>query len=145
MQNPVGGPLTFKVRGAETGGVLTVLESEIAAGDGPPYHVHAHEDETLYVLDGSFRFRLGDDVRAAPVGSFVHVPRGLPHCFQNVGDDAGRLLVTFTPAGMERFFERFAESSRHSRARPRRSNWPVLERARRSSEHLSPFRVQASI
>ncbi len=109
MQNPVGGPLTFKVRGAETGGVLTVLESEIAAGDGPPYHVHAHEDETLYVLDGSFRFRLGDDVRAAPVGSFVHVPRGLPHCFQNVGDDAGRLLVTFTPAGMERFFERFAE------------------------------------
>ena len=88
VQNPVGGPLTFKVRGAETGGVLTVLESEIAAGDGPPYHVHAHEDETLYVPDGSFRFRLGDDVRAAPVGSFVHVPRGLPHCFQNVGDDS---------------------------------------------------------
>jgi quercetin dioxygenase-like cupin family protein len=109
VPNPVGGSLTFKVRGADTDGALTVLESEIAAGEGPPYHVHANEDETLYVLEGSFRFRLGDDVHAAPVGSFVHVPKGLPHCFQNVGDSPGRLLVTFTPSGMERFFERFAE------------------------------------
>ncbi len=47
-----------------------------------------------------------------PVGSFVHVPRGLPHCFQNVGDDAGRLLVTFTPAGMSS-----SSGSRSSRRR----------------------------
>jgi hypothetical protein len=36
------------------------------------------------------------------------VPRGTPHCFQNVSDEAARILVLFTPAGMERFFDRFA-------------------------------------
>ena len=61
------------------------------------------------MLAGSFRFRLGDELGDAPVGSFVYVPRGLPHCFQNVGESTGRMLVTFSPAGMERFFERFAE------------------------------------
>jgi quercetin dioxygenase-like cupin family protein len=109
VPNPVGGPVTFKVRGIETRGALTVLETEVAANQGPPFHVHANEDETLYVLEGSFRFRLGDELRKAPVGSFVYVPRGLPHCFQNVGESTGRMLVTFSPAGMERFFERFAE------------------------------------
>jgi hypothetical protein len=36
-------------------------------------------------------------------------PRGTPHCFQNVGDTPGRLLVISTPSGLERFFEQFAE------------------------------------
>jgi uncharacterized RmlC-like cupin family protein len=50
-------------------------------------------------------------LETAPAGSFVFVPRGTPHNFQNVGSDAARILVMFTPAGMERFFERFAEPS----------------------------------
>ena len=108
LQNPVGGPLTFKLRDEQTGGALIVFESEVAPKDGPPLHVHAHEDEGLYVLDGELRFRCGDDVRRGAVGSFVFVPRGVAHCFQNVGDRPARLLVVFTPSGMERFFERFA-------------------------------------
>jgi hypothetical protein len=39
----------------------------------------------------------------------VFIPRGTPHCFQNVGDDPARLLAMFTPAGMERFFEGAAD------------------------------------
>jgi hypothetical protein len=35
-------------------------------------------------------------------------PRGTPHCFQNIGDNPGRLLVITTPSGLERFFEQFA-------------------------------------
>lgn len=44
-----------------------------------------------------------------PAGSFVFVPRGTQHCFQNTGDAPARILVLFTPSGMERFFEAFAE------------------------------------
>jgi quercetin dioxygenase-like cupin family protein len=106
--NPVGGSLTFKVRGEQSAGQLLVIESEIPPGDGPPLHVHANEDEGLYTLAGEVQFRLGDDVRPAPPGAFMFVPRGVPHCFQNVGDGVARILVFFTPAGMERFFERFA-------------------------------------
>ena len=40
--------------------------------------------------------------------SFVFVPRGTAHCFQNVGDGPARIMVLFTPSGMERFFDRFA-------------------------------------
>jgi quercetin dioxygenase-like cupin family protein len=108
IQGPVGGPLTFKVRGEQTNGALTAFENTIAPGEGPPLHTHANEDEAWYVLEGKLRFRLGADMRSVPAGSFVFVPRGTPHCFQNVGAKPARILVMFTPAGMESFFDRFA-------------------------------------
>lgn len=111
IRNPVGGSLTFKVRGEQSNGSLLVVETEVPPGDGPPLHIHANEDEGLYTLAGEVRFRLGDDVRPAPPGTFMFVPRGVPHCFQNVGDGDARVLVFFTPAGMEGFFERFGALS----------------------------------
>lgn len=109
IQGPAGGPLTFKARGEQTGGRLTAFENVIAPGDGPPLHVHAEEDEAWYVLEGDLSFRLGSELREAPAGSFVLVPRGVAHCFQNRGPGPARILVIFTPSGMERFFDRFAE------------------------------------
>jgi quercetin dioxygenase-like cupin family protein len=108
VQGPAGGPLTFKARAEQTGGTLTLFENVIAPGDGPPLHTHAAEDESWYVLAGELRFRLGDELARAPAGSFVFVPRGTPHCFQNVGEEPARIIVIFTPSGMERFFDRFA-------------------------------------
>jgi quercetin dioxygenase-like cupin family protein len=105
IPGPAGGPVTYKVRGERTAGRLGALEAVIAPGDGPPLHTHDIQDEVLYVLDGGFRFKLGAELRDAPTRSFVFVPRGLPHCFQNVGTEPGRLLVVFTPAGMEPFFD----------------------------------------
>ncbi|MGI8557556.1 MAG: cupin domain-containing protein [Solirubrobacteraceae bacterium] len=111
IEGPVGGPLVFKVRGDQTDGALTALENVIPPGQGPPLHTHAHEDESWYVIDGELRFRLGGDLQRAPAGSFVFVPRGTPHCFQNIGDTPARILVMFTPSGMERFFDQFAALS----------------------------------
>ena len=108
VEGPVGGPLTFKIRGEETNGALTVFENVIPPGQGPPLHVHANEDESWYVLAGDLEFRLGEELRQAPAGSFVFVPRGTPHCFVNVAGEPARVLVLFTPSGMERFFDEFA-------------------------------------
>lgn len=108
IQGPAGGPLTFKARGADTNGALTLFENVIAPGDGPPLHAHAAEDESWYVLEGELRFKLGDELHRAPQGTFVFVPRRAPHCFQNVGSGPARIVVFFTPAGMESFFDRFA-------------------------------------
>jgi hypothetical protein len=55
------------------------------------------------------RFKADDRLFDAPTRSFMFIPRGTPHCFQNVGDGPARLLVMFTPAGMERFFQGVAE------------------------------------
>jgi quercetin dioxygenase-like cupin family protein len=108
VQGPVGGPLTFKARGGETGGRLLAMENVVAPGEGPPLHTHAEQDEAWYVLEGQLRFTLGEQVSDAPAGSFVYVPRGVEHNFRNTGDSPARLLVLFTPAGMEAFFDRFA-------------------------------------
>jgi quercetin dioxygenase-like cupin family protein len=105
LSNPVGGEVTFKVRGLESDGVITTFESVIAPGDGPPLHTHANEVEILYVLEGSFRFQLGDDVVDAPAGATMFVPPGIAHYFQNAGERPGTLLIVFSPSGMERFFE----------------------------------------
>ena len=108
VDNPLGGDVVFKARGEQTEGTLTAFETVVASGDGPPLHTHANEDESLYVLDGEVRFKLGDEIRAAPAGSFVFIPRGAPHTWQNVGDGRARMLIHFTPSGMERFFDGFA-------------------------------------
>jgi quercetin dioxygenase-like cupin family protein len=50
--------------------------------------VHANEDEVVYVLEGTLRFKLVDDLRPAPAGAFVYIPRGVPHTWQNVAGPA---------------------------------------------------------
>jgi Cupin domain len=45
------------------------MESQI--DDGPPLHVHDHEDESFYVLEGTVRVRCGGDVFEAGPRSFV--------------------------------------------------------------------------
>jgi mannose-6-phosphate isomerase-like protein (cupin superfamily) len=107
-RSPIGGDVTYLVRGRETDGAMTALDVIVPPGEGPALHVHGREAEGLYVVSGGLRFRLGDEIRDTPAGSFVFVPSGVAHCFQNTGDEPARMLVTFTPAGMEGFFEELA-------------------------------------
>jgi quercetin dioxygenase-like cupin family protein len=108
VEGPAGGPVQFKAVGEQTGGNLVVFVNLIQPGDGPPEHIHTNCDEAWLVTEGSFRFRLDGKVQEAPAGSFVFVPRGVKHCFQNIGPLPSNLFVMFTPAGMDRFFEEFA-------------------------------------
>lgn len=109
IRGPVGGPTRVLADVAGTGGSVTFLENVIPPGQGPPKHVHAREDELWFVRDGDFRFVVGETLLPAPAGAFVFVPRGTPHCFQNVGPADARILVMFVPGGMDRFFEQHAE------------------------------------
>jgi quercetin dioxygenase-like cupin family protein len=109
VKNPVGGDITFKLRAEQTNGALSAFESVAAPGEGPPLHVHVDQDEVWYVLEGRFRIKLDTAIENAPPGTFVFVPRGVAHAWQNVGDAPARFLAITTPAGLERFFERFAE------------------------------------
>src|SRR5680860_303013 len=86
-----------------------MLEVTVGPNEGPPLHSHQREDEMWYILEGDFRFIANEKVFPAAKSSFVFVPRRTAHCFQNVGDGPGKVLVMFTPSGMERFFEEHAE------------------------------------
>lgn len=109
IQGPVGGPAIIKAASDETAGSFAYIENVIPPKQGPPLHIHAGEDEMWLVLEGDLRFKADDEILSAPQGSFVFVPRGTAHCFQNIGEAPARIAVMFTPAGMERFFEQHAQ------------------------------------
>ena len=104
-----GDVYTFLVTGEETDGAYFVMEAIVPPGGGPPPHIHTNEDETFYVLEGTPTFRLGDDTIVAGPGDFVNVPKGTPHCFHNASDAPVRMILTFTPAGIEHFFQETLE------------------------------------
>jgi quercetin dioxygenase-like cupin family protein len=101
----VGDTMTLKATGQSTGGSLVLLENLTAPGGGPPPHIHTREDEFFYVLDGTFEIRIGDEVHALGPGGFAYVPRGTVHNFRNTAGTPSRILVGFTPGGMETFFQ----------------------------------------
>jgi len=104
-----GDHYTFFVTGEETGGAYFVMEALVPSGGGPPPHLHRREDETFYVVDGEIVFTLGDERITAGPGDFVNVPKGTVHNFYNAGAATARLILTFTSAGIERFFEETLE------------------------------------
>jgi mannose-6-phosphate isomerase-like protein (cupin superfamily) len=91
-------------RATETGGRLGLVETEIPVGHSKPLHVHRHEDEAVYVLSGAVDFVCGDQQFRAESGSFVLLPRGIPHTFLGVGRQPARDLVLFLPGGLEDAF-----------------------------------------
>lgn len=99
-----GDTVWIKAAAPDTRGAYTMLEIAAAPGGGPPPHIHANEDESFYVLDGAFEIQIGDDTVHAGPGSFAFVPRGTVHRFECSGERNGRLLVLFTPGGLEGFF-----------------------------------------
>lgn len=100
----LGNRMSVKADAASTGGAFGLVESWIPAGSSPPLHVHDREDESFWVLEGQVRFRCDEeDIEAGP-GSFVFLPRGIPHTFVVEGDATAHILTLLTPGGGERFF-----------------------------------------
>jgi quercetin dioxygenase-like cupin family protein len=109
VENPVS-ILTFKTTSAETGGSMTAFDTMVApGGEGPPLHMHTEQDEFMYVLDGSFTIKLGDDLIDATAGSFVFIPRGTPHTWKNARDVPASFYAGFVPAApaFEQWFIRY--------------------------------------
>ena len=106
-----GDRYTFLVTGAETGGAYFAMEALVPAGGGPPMHIHRNEHEVFYVLEGECTFRLEDETIVARPGDVVNIPIGAKHFFRNDGTEPTKLIIAFTPAGIERFFEETLERS----------------------------------
>jgi quercetin dioxygenase-like cupin family protein len=90
------------ISSAETDGNFALLEACGPPGDQPPLHVHHHDDEGFYVLEGELTLWVGDEVHVLHAGEGMLAPRGVPHTLR-VGDSEARWLVTSTPAGFEGF------------------------------------------
>lgn len=100
-----GGIYRIVASAEETGNAIFAFEAIEPPGGGPPLHIHTREEEFFLVLEGEVSFYInGQVIRRGPGGS-AFVPRGTPHCFRNTSERTARLLVLFTPGGIEGFFE----------------------------------------
>jgi len=97
------------VRFMAAGEGFSLVEHPIAPRTlAAPMHVHQHEDEYSYVLEGEVGVQIGDDVLYARPGDLVAKPRGVPHAFWNRTDEPARLLEIISPGGFERYFAELA-------------------------------------
>jgi quercetin dioxygenase-like cupin family protein len=88
---------TFKATAEQTGGQYSLVEQVAPRGVATPLHVQPEDHESFYVLEGELTFYLEDGQPIpAPAGSFVHIPKGMPHAFQ-VDSGTARFLDLTTP------------------------------------------------
>jgi quercetin dioxygenase-like cupin family protein len=83
---------------------LGAMELTAAPGVEPPMHVHRHEDEYYYLLDGEVTFHVGGENHSGRAGSFMFLPRSVPHTF-TIESPSARMLLLNAPGGFERMFE----------------------------------------
>jgi quercetin dioxygenase-like cupin family protein len=98
--------LDLKVSSKDTNGNLSVFEQTgYTPKGGPPLHIHPHQDEYFYVLEGEYQFQAGEEMYYLSAGETIFLRRNIRHAFIQLTEKA-RVLVSYTPAGkMEKFFE----------------------------------------
>jgi mannose-6-phosphate isomerase-like protein (cupin superfamily) len=91
----------FKADGDETQNGYSISEWWLEPHtQGPGAHSHA-EDDIFYVIEGTMSVLIGDRWVDAPRGSFVLVPGGTTHDFQNRSSERAGLLNLAIPGEFE--------------------------------------------
>ncbi len=92
----------FKTDGPETNEAYSISEWWLEAGAaGPGKHTHEANDDTFYILEGTLSFWLADRWIEAPKGSFVRVPAGVEHDYENRTSERVGILNLYIPGGFE--------------------------------------------
>ncbi len=110
---PGGGRSVMKLLASESG-TIQVSEFEAIPGSGPPLHVHSHEDEAFFILEGEITFfvsepgdRTGKTGKrvVAPAGALVFGARNSAHTFKNCSNKTAKMVLIVSPgSNFEAFF-----------------------------------------
>jgi quercetin dioxygenase-like cupin family protein len=91
----------FKSDGTETAGAYSISEWRLEPHTtGPGAHQHP-EDDVFYVTEGTMSVFVEDEWIEATAGSFVLVPGGVIHDFENRGDAPAAMLNVSQPGDFE--------------------------------------------
>lgn len=99
--------IRYLLDGTVTGAGSGLFELTVPPGARvPPAHSHRDNEEIVYVLEGTLRYRVDDEVRDLRPGDRMYTPRGSVHAFSNPGEATARALIMLTPdIGAEYFRE----------------------------------------
>jgi mannose-6-phosphate isomerase-like protein (cupin superfamily) len=99
----------FKADGAESAARYSISEWWLEPHtQGPGVHTHA-EDDIFYVIEGTMSVLVGDIWTDAPRGSFVLIPGGVSHDFENRGDTRAGVLNFSVPGEFEQHMPAIAQ------------------------------------
>lgn len=115
-----GARISVEVTGAETGGELVRLHGLLPPhSSGPPRHIHRTHSESFTVLSGRLEIEAGGHVVTIGPGETITAPAGIPHTFQNEGDEEVELITEVRPAPhFEEFLRALYGLSRDGRTGP---------------------------
>ena len=98
------GPMhaSFLADGAESADRYSVSIWSVAPNSpGPGAHCHDGNEELFYVVEGTMTFVVGDQRVDAPAGSFLRIPAGVMHDFENTTMHRAAVFNVFIPGGFE--------------------------------------------
>ncbi len=102
--------IRYLMDGPVTGAGVGMFELTVPAGARvPPAHSHRDNEEIVYVLEGTLRYRVDDEVRDLMPGERMYTPRGSVHAFSNPHDGPARALIILTPDIGAQYFRAGAE------------------------------------
>lgn len=104
---PTGLRFSVLVDGAASGGRYALADVTGERGARVPLHMHAHEGETVLVLDGELEVRSDRGAQRLRAGEPAILPPRDPHGLEVVSDRA-RFLLLWQPAGVERLVRTLA-------------------------------------
>ena len=62
-----------------------------------PAHAHDNGEETIYIVSGTGKVKVGDEISELSPGSLVLFPQGVPHMVWNTGDEPLKLVCFYGP------------------------------------------------
>lgn len=93
----LGVDFVLKVSELTSGAGAAVAEYVTRKGEEPGDHVHEHEDEMFYVLEGKVAFHCAGTRYEVGEGGIVFLPQGIEHGYDILSDGDVRLLVITAP------------------------------------------------
>jgi mannose-6-phosphate isomerase-like protein (cupin superfamily) len=119
-------PTWIRAGGAQTNGVLSLIEQIIPAGMASPWHIHHNEDESFYVIEGKVTVVVADRAVALGPGDYAFGPRGVPHGFRVDATQAARMLLMTTGGTFAEFILEMSEPADATSGEPRDPDLPKL-------------------
>jgi mannose-6-phosphate isomerase-like protein (cupin superfamily) len=91
--------------GEQTKGQFCLFENSSDGNTKTPIHVHAKDDETVYIVEGELTVVIDGLPRRLNSSESALLPRGIPHQLMNMSGIPCRYLLIGSPALFDRFVE----------------------------------------
>jgi quercetin dioxygenase-like cupin family protein len=127
--------------GTDTAGAFGLTRVTQPAGGATPVHIHTREAEAFYLLEGTMRYRAGDQDYDLGPGSFIYLPAGIPHAFRVTGDAPVCFLGIVAPGGLMDLYDEVGQPAAERRL-PGDDGAPLMADVQRWLEKAPSYGIQ---